>query len=193
MDDLISRRAAIDAVEQLRGGCITDAASGLVRYQLLNVQSAERQKGTMSAHDVRAEFSRERKRYKSALGDKCVYCGADADDIHHIIPVHMGGDNRIGNLVPLCYECHLKAHSRKQYTENKNNGRPKAKRPKNFDSIIRLYANNDISFCEALKRTGLLKNTFYKMMHEWERENDTKVRHTINAYKKKNYQIALKL
>lgn len=31
-------------------------------------------------------------------------------EIHHIIPVHMGGDNNIKNLILLCVKCHKKRH-----------------------------------------------------------------------------------
>lgn len=43
MDDLISRQAAIEAVEQLHGGCITEDVKNFVRYQLWGVPSAEKQ------------------------------------------------------------------------------------------------------------------------------------------------------
>jgi hypothetical protein len=42
----------------------------------------------------------------------CAYCGEDEEilEVHHIIPLKDNGTNDLGNLVLLCYECHLKAH-----------------------------------------------------------------------------------
>lgn len=40
--DLIERQAAIEAVEVLHGGCITNDVKNFVRYQLLSVPSAPR-------------------------------------------------------------------------------------------------------------------------------------------------------
>lgn len=33
-------------------------------------------------------------------------------EVHHIIPVSMGGDDNPNNLITLCHECHLKRHER---------------------------------------------------------------------------------
>ena len=43
----------------------------------------------------------------------CRVCGRVAKDIHHIEPKGIGGSktkDRIENLIPLCRECHEKAH-----------------------------------------------------------------------------------
>lgn len=42
---------------------------------------------------------------------KCAICGTDYNHIHHIIPKAHGGSDKVGNLVALCYDCHLKAHN----------------------------------------------------------------------------------
>lgn len=36
---------------------------------------------------------------------KCVYCGAKATSIDHVIPVAHGGSSRRGNLLPACGSC----------------------------------------------------------------------------------------
>lgn len=41
MADLIYRQAAIDAVNVLHGGCITDDVKAFVRYQILSVPTAD--------------------------------------------------------------------------------------------------------------------------------------------------------
>ena len=43
---------------------------------------------------------------------KCYLCGSNNDvDVHHILPRTMGGKDYKDNLVPLCKNCHLKAHN----------------------------------------------------------------------------------
>jgi 5-methylcytosine-specific restriction enzyme A len=36
----------------------------------------------------------------------CVACGAEATDVHHVLPLRMGGTNDEENLEPLCHSCH---------------------------------------------------------------------------------------
>jgi len=43
-------------------------------------------------------------------GHKCYFCGQPTNDLHHIIPKSLGGDNSILNLIPLCSECETKIH-----------------------------------------------------------------------------------
>lgn len=31
-------------------------------------------------------------------------------EVHHIVPIHMGGDSTLDNLIVLCKECHLEEH-----------------------------------------------------------------------------------
>jgi hypothetical protein len=39
-------------------------------------------------------------------GKTCMYCGARATDVDHIIELAAGGSNTIDNVQPLCRECH---------------------------------------------------------------------------------------
>lgn len=41
---------------------------------------------------------------------KCEYCGQPFRELHHIIPVSMGGASKLKNLVALCTKCHRRAH-----------------------------------------------------------------------------------
>ena len=46
------------------------------------------------------------KKYK-----KCANCGSEENiEIHHIVPLIVGGTNRRSNLVALCQDCHAKIH-----------------------------------------------------------------------------------
>lgn len=66
------------------------------------------------------EFKRMRKEYtspklqgeiKKELGDTCVNCGSTRYiEYHHIVPIVYGGTNNLSNIVPLCADCHAKAH-----------------------------------------------------------------------------------
>ena len=54
------------------------------------------------------------KRLKKRLGYECQICGENDEDVielHHIIPLKIGGKNDICNLVCLCANCHKRVHS----------------------------------------------------------------------------------
>lgn len=38
-------------------------------------------------------------------GGLCRYCGAPGEEIDHIVPVALGGSNRLDNLVLSCHDC----------------------------------------------------------------------------------------
>ena len=42
---------------------------------------------------------------------KCVCCGEDFREVHHIDPRVCKDRDRLENLVPLCHACHLEAHN----------------------------------------------------------------------------------
>ena len=117
-------------------------------------------------------------------GDRCFYCGDPATEYHHIIPRHMGGDNRLENIVPMCTECHRKAHSKRSYRPHGDWGRPRLETPDNFDDIVNLYLDNRIMFVEALKLTGLKRQTFYRMLEEYRKRtgDDRRHKNTGNKY-----------
>ena len=117
--------------------------------------------------EIDNEWRRIKPKVAKIKGDKCFYCGSAATEYHHIIPRHMGGDNRLENIVPMCTECHRKAHSKRSYRPHGDWGRPKHKTPANFDKVIDLYLGNQILFTEALEMTGLKKHVFYRMLEEY--------------------------
>jgi len=54
----------------------------------------------------------ERKKIKNDYENQCYLCNSKIDlSLHHILPKKFGGGTEIDNLVPLCSECHDKAHS----------------------------------------------------------------------------------
>lgn len=42
---------------------------------------------------------------------KCAICSEKTTTIHHILPKRYGGKDELDNLIPLCSDCHLKAHN----------------------------------------------------------------------------------
>ena len=48
---------------------------------------------------------------KQVIGNKCCNCGSEKDlEYHHIVPIALGGNDIISNLVCLCYGCHSLIH-----------------------------------------------------------------------------------
>lgn len=128
-----------------------------------------------------AELDREWNRIKPMMmelkGDKCFYCGRPANEFHHIIPKHMGGDNRPENIVRICSECHCKAHSKRSYIRQADWGRKPIQKPENFDEVAGSYLSNCIQFNEALELSGLKKNTFYKFLFQYKAEHNDNRKH----------------
>lgn len=52
------------------------------------------------------------RRMISAYEGRCVYCGADADTIDHVLPLSRGGLHEIDNLVPACASCNFEKGSK---------------------------------------------------------------------------------
>ena len=45
-------------------------------------------------------------------GEVCVNCGSSEKiEYHHIVPLALGGNDYLSNIVPLCYRCHKAAHN----------------------------------------------------------------------------------
>jgi len=77
----------------------------------------------MNNRDPREEYNhlRDSGMLASALGAVCVNCGEkDNIEYHHIVPLHLGGTNRMSNIVPLCNRCHKAAHNGRHIEEYRN-------------------------------------------------------------------------
>lgn len=122
--------------------------------------------------EINKEYLRERNRLWQIKGRKCIYCGSVATELHHIVPRHVGGDNRLSNIVPLCYECHCKAHSKRPCRDGVKYGRKRTAKPINFDEVADYYLDGIYTLKTALEFTGLKRNTFYKFLHEFAENED---------------------
>lgn len=71
------------------------------------------------------EWKRLREQAFRIYGTSCVICGEVAKEIDHIIELDQGGLDEIGNLQPLCTDCHKRktaAYNSKRMTKTHKNG-----------------------------------------------------------------------
>lgn len=116
------------------------------------------------------------------LGTECVNCGKYANIYHHIVPLAVGGTNRLSNIVPLCEKYHGKVHDRKSLSikalqrqgierakkQGKYKGRKKIETNDNFIEVYNSWKQGNITAVKAMEELGLKKNTFYRRVKEYE-------------------------
>lgn len=92
---------------------------------------------------------------------RCANCGSEDDlEIHHIVPVSLGGNDTISNLVPLCFSCHKAAHNgRDIHKYLRSTGRSRGGRPSKmpfdeFDKWFEKYLHGEIGKRKLLEVTG---------------------------------------
>lgn len=56
------------------------------------------------------DYKKLRQKKNNTHGKPCVICGDKSECMHHIIPLSCGGDNKKGNLIPVCSKCHKQIH-----------------------------------------------------------------------------------
>lgn len=94
---------------------------------------------------------------------RCVSC--DRTDItwHHVVPIEIGGADRISNIVPLCHDCHMNVHLQKSLTERMASARSsmghfggrKRSVPDNYKELLNDYVFCRIGKKELSKRWGV--------------------------------------
>lgn len=123
--------------------------------------------------ELRQEFEsyKFRKNMKDTLGNVCVNCGTTENiKYHHIVPLKNGGTNKLSNIVPLCADCHYKAHDKSNFNY-KNGGRPRLIEFEDAEPILKRYFNLEIGTKEAKQLLGIsLKNktTRFRLVHQYE-------------------------
>lgn len=101
--------------------------------------------GKSTYEQMRLEFNRpsNREEMEEKLGCTCVNCGSDLDiEYHHIVPLKLGGSNRLTNIVPLCYVCHKIAHGARNIRRtcrSDNGGRPRNKIRSDYKQVLDDY------------------------------------------------------
>ena len=98
------------------------------------------------------------------LGCVCVNCGRDNEQIaveyHHIVPLVLGGTNNLGNIVPLCNDCHKLAHGARtirkiSHAHGNVGGRPRFKPVDNYKEVLDRFIRGEIGKAECQKLVGI--------------------------------------
>ena len=125
--------------------------------------------------DLRFEFKQKQFQdmLKETLGTTCVNCGSNKHiHYHHIVPLINGGTNNLGNIVPLCEDCHGLAHERASYKllragkekakakEGYQEGRPKKYSKRKLNEAMELLKTH--SYKEVEKITKISKSTLIR-------------------------------
>lgn len=126
---------------------------------------------------------------------ECCNCGKkltkEEVQVHHVVPLSLGGTNRESNMVIICLECHGKIHGRKMNTSEltkqgmkkaklngKQIGAKKGVKLKTKKSIvakeqIQKYSKDfqgTLSDAEVMKIIGVSRNSYYKYKKELKSE-----------------------
>lgn len=128
----------------------------------------------MDYEQLRAEWDNgiARVMAQRSLGTVCYNCGCDdATELHHIVPLKLGGTNNISNIAVLCHRCHCAAHHGRHirnYCNKKVSGRPHNVPMDEMISAIEDLIHGRIGRAECKRRMGMSENTkvadmtFYK-------------------------------
>lgn len=112
------------------------------------------------------------------MENKCINCGATENlELHHVVPLALGGNDIESNKVYLCVKCHCLIHNKdlsmsrlatesinfKKAVSEGRVGRPSAKRTKEYLEAYKEWKEGKITAKEAMKRAGVSSATWYKM------------------------------
>lgn len=116
---------------------------------------------TIPMQKVRGQISKkEYERTIEAFGSTCAICGNPLIELHHIKFRSQGGRGKWRNLIPLCKEHHMKAHSDRQFAEWL-----RAEREKRFGEWY--WADKYDLF-----KAGLIPNTTDEMFERYMQEEE---------------------
>lgn len=149
---------------------------------------------TKSAYEqMKLEFNRplHRQEMEEKLGCVCANCGSDLDiEYHHIVPLKLGGSNRLTNIVPLCYVCHKIAHGARNIRKichSERGGRPRMSLKEDCREVLEDFLCGRIDRDTCYKRIGLFganKLTDKPFFKEYLRENNIVRYRNLLGYKK---------
>lgn len=123
--------------------------------------------------DRRQEYERLRKEWSSGgivrtmaertLGNVCYNCGStECTELHHVVPLKLGGTNNISNIVVLCSRCHKAAHYGRHirdYQNKKITGRPHKTDVQTLEKAISLYISGRIGTKECKSMMNMAEST----------------------------------
>lgn len=112
----------------------------------------------------------------------CINCGKEASELHHVVPLALGGNDIDSNKVWLCIECHNKIHKRglgmgqlaaespnyRQAVKDGRVGRPRVELPPKFYELYPLWKEGKITAVAFAKELDICRATLYRRMSEYE-------------------------
>lgn len=126
---------------------------------------------------------------KEHAGNVCVNCGTSENiEYHHIVPLLLGGQERLSNVVALCHKCHLAAHHGRhisEYKSVKSNGRKPNVPDREAIEAFNLFLNAEIGQKKCKQMAGLSDGTKLKdntrFMRYLESKNIENVKNNIDV------------
>jgi len=115
----------------------------------------ENYENTSNYEELRKEWANGLTRVmaKMSLGEVCYNCGSgEAIELHHIVPLKVGGTNNISNIAVLCHRCHMAIHfgqDVRQYKNKKIGGRPHKVDDETMNEAFKLYLLGKIGASEC--------------------------------------------
>ena len=147
-------------------------SSELSIYKYIESKSHKPKEPQATHEELRTEFTKSsfRIELKSKLGSTCSNCSSKENiEYHHIVPLINGGTNKLSNIVPLCVECHEKAHDKKGF-KSRGGGRPRATTFENAEPILARYFKLEIGTKQAKELIGITvnnKSTWSSLTNEY--------------------------
>lgn len=148
---------------------------------------------------LRKEFNNEtfKKEIYKQQGRRCVNCGSEEYiELHHVVPLILGGANRISNIVPLCHKCHMAAHNGrhvKDFSDKSNYGRKSIISKEEAYPYFDMYCNGEIGTMDCVRLCGYSPNIKVSdipmFKNSYKKEHGIKqMRNLIDFYNSKRYK-----
>ncbi len=118
----------------------------------------------------------------------CINCGSNGAELHHVVPLSVGGNDIDSNKVLLCSKCHTLVHGtnperrgthwkelqRAGIEKAKREGKYRGRKPmfetrQKFVELIPLNISGERTARSICKEIGISPNSFYRWKLKWER------------------------
>lgn len=129
----------------------------------------------MKENDLRNEYRKLKLsgELAASLGCTCSNCGSSENiEYHHIVPLHLGGTNRLTNIVPLCNRCHQTAHRGRHishYVSHAGGGRPPKCSDEEAFKALDLLVDGRIGNIKCREMMNLSEKTWPTMTSQFKR------------------------
>lgn len=116
----------------------------------------------------------------------CINCGKPAAELHHVVPLALGGNDIDSNKVWLCSECHTLIHGtnkerrgthwkelqragiERAKAEGKFKGRKRKEIDKEaFEKDCVLWRKGECTAISLMQKYNISSPTFYRRIREW--------------------------